>query len=223
MMAQPSNAPESPPVSVISPQFIVPYQFNIIVYSFSIGNFVITDMNHRILIMVKPCDTTLHSQRLLFDTNETSIALLREKSMSAHDRWNVFRGESNADSDMIFSTVSSHMIQFKTHLNVFLANKASRKDKFDFKIKGSWSKRNCTIYMGDSSTIIAQMHKNDGNHTLFKDKFTVTIYPNVDYSFVVALIAIVDAMENPISSGVVEAAGGGVGGAAGEAVGSFVV
>ncbi|KAI3829003.1 hypothetical protein L1987_03116 [Smallanthus sonchifolius] len=42
-----------------------------------------------------------------------------------------------------------------------------------------------------------------------KDKFTVTIQPNIDYACVVALLAIVDAMENPDekkdSSGAVEA------------------
>lgn len=29
-----------------------------------------------------------------------------------------------------------------------------------------------------------------------KDQFMVTIYPNVDYAFVISLIAIVDAMKN---------------------------
>lgn len=62
-------------------------------------------------------------------------------------------------------------------------------DDCDFMIKGSWSQRNCAIYVGDSSTIIAQMQPLDAK------RFMVTIHPNVDYAFVVALIAIVDAMK----------------------------
>ncbi|XP_076955588.1 protein LURP-one-related 10-like [Bidens hawaiensis] len=193
-MSQPSYAPASPAVSVISPQFIVPYMYNVIVRRYASGILVVTDTNHKILITVKSCDSTLHTQRLLVDANERPIARLREKNTSAHDRWNAFRGESKADSDMIFSTVSNHMIQSKTHVNVFLANKASGRDDCDFKIKGNWSKRDCTIYMGNSSTIIAQIHKTDGNQS--KDKFMVTIYPNVDYAFVITLIAMVDVMEN---------------------------
>ena len=50
-----------------------------------------------------------------------------------------------------------------------------------------------------------------------KDKFMVTIYPNVDYAFVVTLIAIVDAMKRAdteaatkVGGGVVEAVFGAV-------------
>lgn len=35
------------------------------------------------------------------------------------------------------------------------------------------------------------------NGKLPKDKFMLTINPNVDYAFVVTLIAIIDAMESP--------------------------
>ncbi|KAD3067606.1 hypothetical protein E3N88_35486 [Mikania micrantha] len=111
--------------------------------------------------------------------------------MSVHDRWNVYKGESNNGQDIIFSIASNHMIQFKTHLKVFLANKTSGGDECDFTIKGKWSKKNCKIYMGNSSTVIAQMDKMNAN----KDKFMVTINPMVDYAFVVSLIAIVHAME----------------------------
>ncbi|KAI3703343.1 hypothetical protein L1987_73339 [Smallanthus sonchifolius] len=122
--------------------------------------------------------------------------MLRDKKLTMHSRWNVYRGESKADSDMIFSTKNEHMIQFKTNVSVMLANKTSNNDDCDMRIKGSWSKGNCTIYMGDSSTTIAQMHK---PHTskYGKGKFTVTIQPNMDYACVAALLAIVDAMENP--------------------------
>lgn len=82
---------------------------------------------------------------------------LRLQNLSTHSRWNVYRGESKADSDMIFSAEKGHMFQFKTTVSVMLANKTRGNDHCDFKIKGSWSEGKCTIYMGDSSTIIAQV------------------------------------------------------------------
>ncbi|KAI3781385.1 hypothetical protein L2E82_11398 [Cichorium intybus] len=198
MMAQPSYAPLSTPVSVIGSQFMVPYQFDIIVETNSSGNLVITDITHKIMLKVKPCDTSFHYQRVLLDAFDKPIVMIRDKLMSEHKRWNVFRGESKSKSDIIFSTKTPHMIQSKTSVHVFLANKTSSKDVCDFKIKGSWSKRNCTFYIGDTSATIAQMYKLDSveNAKFSKDKFMVTIYPNVDYAFVVTLIAIIDAMKS---------------------------
>ncbi|KAJ9547700.1 hypothetical protein OSB04_020243 [Centaurea solstitialis] len=176
-------------VSVIGSQFMAPYPFDIIIDINSGGKLVITDINHKIILKVKSCDTTFHHKRVLLDVNDKPIATLREKIMSKHNRWKVFRGKSTSDSNMIFSMKQPNMIQFKTSLNVFLANNKV--------IKGSWSKRKCTIYAGDSSTRIAQMHKMEPskNKKFNKGKFMVTIQRNVDYAFVVALIAIVDAMK----------------------------
>lgn len=77
--------------------------------------------------------------------------------MTSHERWSVFRGESESNSDIIFSTKEPHMFQIKTALDVFLAKKTSSDDVCDFKLKGSWSNRNCTIFVGDTSTPIAQV------------------------------------------------------------------
>nr|KAJ0193473.1 hypothetical protein LSAT_V11C800434150 [Lactuca sativa] len=90
---------------------------------------------------------------------------------------------------------------------MFLAKKTSRKDVCDYKIKGSWSKRNCTVSMGDTSTTITQVNKiqSSENIKFIKVKFMVTIYPNVDYAFVVTLIAIVEAMKSSNTKGEVAA------------------
>ncbi|KAI3703340.1 hypothetical protein L1987_73336 [Smallanthus sonchifolius] len=211
-MAQPSDAPLFPPFSVIGPQFIAPYPLEITVDKYPCRHLVITDSNHKIMLKVKPYDTTFHRQRILLDANDKPIAMLREKKLSAHKQWDAFRGQSKAGSDMIFSTKTEHVIQLKTHVNVMLANKSSNNDDCDLKIEGRWSKRNCTVHMRDSSTTIAQMHKPQTSKKMKsgEDKFMVTIQPNMDYAFVVSLFAIVDAMENPDktegSSGTVELA-----------------
>ncbi|CAH1450598.1 unnamed protein product [Lactuca virosa] len=196
-MAQASYAPLSCPVSVIGSQFMVPYQFDIIVDTNSRGNLVITDINHKILFKVKPCDTFFHHQRVLLDVDDKPIAVIREKIMTEHHRWNVFRGDSKSKSDIIFSAKTPNMIQIKTSVHVFLANKTGSNNVCDFKIKGSWSKRNCSIYVGDTLTPIAQMSKlqSSVNAKLVEGKFMVTICPKVDHAFVATLIAIVEAMK----------------------------
>ncbi|KAK9054887.1 hypothetical protein SSX86_025966 [Deinandra increscens subsp. villosa] len=184
---------------VIGSQFIATHEFDLIIRHHS-GDLVITDTRNKIMLTIKSCDTSFHRQRLLLDECERPIATLRAKNMTAHARWNVFRGESIDDSDMIFSATTNHMIQNHTHVNVSLANKMSRRnDDCDFQIKGNWSKRSCAFYKRDSSTTaIAQMHQRQS-----PEKFMVKINPTVDYAFVVALIAIVDAIESPGATKVV--------------------
>ncbi|XP_071698018.1 protein LURP-one-related 10-like isoform X2 [Rutidosis leptorrhynchoides] len=201
-MAQGNDSHVFVPVSVIGTQFIAPYPLEVKIEKNSQGNFVISDINSKTILKVKPCDTSFHRQRLLLDANDIPLVMMREK---------VYRGESKAKEDMIFSTKTEHMIHFKTRLNVYLANKMSNKDDFDFKIEGNWSDRSCDIYIGDSSTAIAQVNKVQPLHNvkLPKDNFMVTIYRNVDYAFVVALIVIVDSMKSSDPKEVGAGFGGG--------------
>ncbi|KAK8548169.1 hypothetical protein V6N12_061087 [Hibiscus sabdariffa] len=122
--------------------------------------------------------------------------------MSAHDRWQVFRGESTDASDLLFSAKRSSMFQLKTKLDVFLANN-TREEVCDFKVKGSWFERSCAVYAGESSTIVTQMHKKHTVESILigKDKFMVTVYPNIDYAFIVALIVILDGINSSAGGG----------------------
>ncbi|KAH1107951.1 hypothetical protein J1N35_011719 [Gossypium stocksii] len=117
--------------------------------------------------------------------------------MTVHDRWQVFRGKSTEEKDLIFTVKRSSMIQLKTKLHVFLATNP-KENVFDFRVEGSWLERSWIIYSGESNTILAQMHKkhNVESVLLGKGKFMVTVYPNVDYAFVVALIAILDGINH---------------------------
>lgn len=81
--------------------------------------------------------------------------------MSAHSRWEAFRGESSDMRDRIFTAKRSSMIQLKTKLDVFLANNRDE-HVCDFRVKGSWLERSCVIYAGESSTsIVAQVLQNN--------------------------------------------------------------
>jgi hypothetical protein len=73
-----------------------------------------------------------------------------------HDRWKAYRGDSTNSKDLIFTLKRSSLIQFKTKLDVFLASN-KKQDVCDFKVKGSWFERSCTVYAGESNNIVAQV------------------------------------------------------------------
>ncbi|KAK9289584.1 hypothetical protein L1049_007740 [Liquidambar formosana] len=201
-MAQPSCTPVASPVPVISPLFCTPYPVDLaIVRKFTIltdGNYVVKDANGNILFKVKGSFLDMRNRRVLLDAAGNPIVTLRQKIMSAHSRWKVFRGDSSdTDQDLLFSAKQSSFIQLKTKLDVFLASNTAE-EVCDFKVRGSWWGGSCVIYAGDSSTIVAEMHKKQSIQSLFlgKDKFMVTVHPNMDYAFIVALIVILDYIKN---------------------------
>ncbi|KAL4309412.1 hypothetical protein GQ457_01G024040 [Hibiscus cannabinus] len=156
------------------------------------GNFVVTDVNGNILFKF----LSLHGRRVLVDGAGNPIVTLKLKQMSLHDRCQVFKGDSTDASDLLFSVRRPSMFQLKLKIDVFLANN-TKEEVCDFTVKQSWLGRSCVIYAGESSTIVAQMHNKDTvESTLMgKDKFKVTVYPNIDYAFIVALFMILDAIE----------------------------
>ncbi|KAK8973205.1 hypothetical protein V6N11_037805 [Hibiscus sabdariffa] len=171
------NLPFANPVSIIDPHFCAPNPVDLViirkVLTITDGNFVVTDVNGNILFKVKEKFLSLHGRRVLLDGAGNPIVTLKLKQMSLHDR-----------------------CQLKLKIDVFLANN-TKEEVCDFTVKQSWLGRSCVIYAGESSTIVAQMHNKDTvESTLIgKDKFKVTVYPNIDYAFIVALFMILDAIE----------------------------
>ncbi|XP_027352864.1 protein LURP-one-related 10-like [Abrus precatorius] len=200
---QPSpSAPMLPvPVAVIGPQYCAPYPIDLAivkkVMTIADGSFVVTDINDNVVFKVKGSVLSLRDQRVLIDAAGNPIATLRRKIMTAHDRWQAFRGESTDPKDLIFTLKRSSLIQFKTKLDVFLAHNTTE-NVCDFKVKGSWMERSCIVYAGESNAIVAQMHKKHTVQSIVmgKDHFMVTVYPNIDYAFIVALIVILDELND---------------------------
>ncbi|EEF28558.1 protein LURP-one-related 15 [Ricinus communis] len=203
-MAQPSNPipamttcqPLEKPVVVIGQQFLAQYPVDLTVATkiFSLGenDFKVTDVNGTLIFKLKSKLLSIHDRRYLKDAAENTLVTLRQKIMTAHRRWEAFRGESTEAKDLLFSVKKSSIIQFKTQLNVFLASNTSEVP--DFKIKGTWRERSCTIFLGESNIIVAKMHRGHNLTTaiLETDNFEVTVYPNVDYAFIAALVVVLD-------------------------------
>ncbi|CAM8897613.1 unnamed protein product [Rhodiola kirilowii] len=180
-------------VAVVNPQFCAPYPVDLTIarklFKITDGNFAVTDVNGNVMFKIKGKFFSIRDCRVLLDASDRPVLTLQQKALTAHRRWQVYRGDSTSSSDLLFSVKKSSLLQFKTELDVFLASNTSE-SVCDFKIKGSWFERSCTIYAGNSNIIIAQMHKKHSVQSIVlgKDTFAVTVYPNVDYAFIVALI-----------------------------------
>lgn len=76
--------------------------------------------------------------------------------VTMHDRWQAFRGESTKANDHIFTLKRSSRNKIKPKLNVFLADN-TKQNVCDFQVRGSWHKRSCAIYAGETDNIVAQV------------------------------------------------------------------
>ncbi|KAJ1696933.1 hypothetical protein LUZ63_005445 [Rhynchospora breviuscula] len=202
-------AASSPLSMPLSPMAVVGLQFctsdNMVLtitkkFSFSGGYFVISDANGTILMKVHGRPFSLC--RVLCDAAGTPIISMRNKQrFSMHQRWNVYRGDSKNQRDLLFTVKKTHIFQFNTELGVFLAGNTAEQH-CDFKIEESWLGRSCTFYLGDSNIIIAQMSRQFEirDVLLGRDTYRVTVYPNVDYAFIVAIIVIIDELHRSSGS-----------------------
>ncbi|CAM0947971.1 unnamed protein product [Alopecurus aequalis] len=191
-----SGAPPAP-LPVVGQQFCAPYVVPLTVtkkaLSLSDGDFTVTDGNGAVVLKVKGTVFTLRHRRVLLDAAGQPLLSMQEKVFSMHSRWEVFRGDSKNPSDLLFSVKKSSMIQFKTEMDVFLAGDTAQQ-VCDFKIKGNWFDRSCAFYLGNSTTMVAQMNRKYtvSNVLLDRDTFVVTVFPQVDYVFIAALVVILD-------------------------------
>ncbi|KFK39031.1 hypothetical protein AALP_AA3G191800 [Arabis alpina] len=165
-------------IPIIGLEFVRPQPSDLTI----IGD-TVKDTNGNKVFKVKTPLFGLHNKRILVDPNDSPIVTMKMKVTSKHDRWQVYRG-SDLD-DKIFTVKRSSTVQLKTRVEVFLKQNRSKEASCDFTMKGRFMKRACTIYVGDSKKIIAQVHEGG-------ERLVATIYPNVDAAFIVSLIFIFD-------------------------------
>ncbi|KMZ64582.1 hypothetical protein ZOSMA_35G00370 [Zostera marina] len=104
--------------------------------------------------------------------------------------WQVFKGGTDDSENLIYKVAKCNMIQFTNEYQVFLAGN-TEEEKCDFSIKHVNDARTYSVNIGDSDEIIAQIHEKRNI-----DAYGVTIYPFVDYAFVISLIAILYVIDD---------------------------
>ncbi|KAJ6871732.1 protein LURP-one-related 15-like isoform X1 [Populus alba x Populus x berolinensis] len=175
--------PVEHPVVVIGPQYLAQYPVELAVspelWSLGENDFKVSDINGTLIFQVKSKLLSMPVRRFLKDAAGNTLVNLRQKIMTMHRSWEAFRGESKEEKDLLFTAKKSKLFQFKTDLDVFLGN--NKGEVPDFKVKEGYSESSCSILLGDSNTMLAQVH---GRHIL-------AIMPNVDYAFIVALVVVI--------------------------------
>ncbi|CAL5206294.1 unnamed protein product [Lathyrus oleraceus] len=155
-------------------------------------SFTVTDTNNNVVFTVKSSLVTIvtsHEHRFLCDASGNPILHLRRSLTATNDSWKAFRGESEEPKDLIFTRKLSSLIQLRTKLHVFLASNSTQ--ACDFTVKANLSQSSWKVYIGNSDNLVAQIKKKSG--TMFsREKFMVTVSPNMDYAFIVALIVTFD-------------------------------
>ncbi|XP_074562915.1 protein LURP-one-related 10-like [Curcuma longa] len=135
------------------------------------------------------------SRRVLLDAAGDTLLTMKPdgsngiRGLDFCEPWNVYRGDSTSPSDLLFSVGKSKLLQFD-QFKVILATNANQAATCDFKIDGSGRSVKCTISIGQSDTIIAQMSSKRA--FLQPEKLLVTVSPNIDCAFIVSLIVIIE-------------------------------
>ncbi|RZC62139.1 hypothetical protein C5167_023887, partial [Papaver somniferum] len=192
---QPNN---SSSIIVISPHFCTPDQVNLYtamkVKNVTQGNKLgVFDTNGNNIFKVTGNFLSL-SRCMLVDAAGVPLVTLKQKTFSLHSRWKVYRGDSKDSEDLLFSVKTSTVIlQYKADLDVFLASNTDE-DVCDFKVERNYSGKTSSYVVYRGGSVIAEMHK-EMTEVLGKDTFSVTIHPNVDYAFIIALRVVLDEME----------------------------
>ncbi|MCL7033664.1 hypothetical protein MKW94_009039 [Papaver nudicaule] len=199
MMASNGALPAGNPIAVISPQFCAPYPVEFAIAKkitiFIQGNYDVFQVRGNNMFKVRGTPTICQRRRVLFDAAGVPLVSLQQKVWSAHNRWEVYRGDSSHTSDLLFSVKKSSILQLRTSLHVFLASNTAEK-VCDFKIKGnSWDE--FAVYQGNSDNSIAKMHKKHPGRSVFigDDTYSITVDQNVDYAFIAALCLVLNEID----------------------------
>ncbi|XP_076922195.1 protein LURP-one-related 10-like [Bidens hawaiensis] len=189
------------PICVVGPQFVAPNPIQMLsgkkLLTLCDGNFGVTDVDGNLMFKLKGKLLSVHGKRMLVDAAGNRILTLQKKLTSARKRWQCFRGDSTNPRDHVFSAKQVNRTQFKTSLDVYLASNRNQ-DVVDFTVKGNWFEKRCTVYAGESTTVIAELNKKQNAQFMAfgVDTYAITVYPNVDYAFVVALMAILNEIND---------------------------
>ncbi|KAJ6969065.1 hypothetical protein NC653_036891 [Populus alba x Populus x berolinensis] len=168
---------------VIGQEFVTqhPVDLEMMQKTFSLG------MNDYLIFQVKSKIATVRDIRYLQDAYGNIFVSLKHKANDAHGRWEVFRGESIEQKDLLFSVKQSSVFQLvSSKVKCIPTFYTRQKSVPDFRIEGAFIDSSCTIYLGNSNTIVA--HR--------EDDFQVTVCPNVDYAFIIVIVVILDADED---------------------------
>ncbi|MCO5604526.1 hypothetical protein L7F22_058693 [Adiantum nelumboides] len=162
--------------------------------SLSGESYTVTDPEEKVVFKMDGNALSLRDKCVLEDHHGHAILVARKKLRSMHERWEVCKGEHFDDDKLLFFVKKSSMVGFKTHLTVFLQGNENDEAP-DFEVKGNFMEREAQIFHKDQLIAEVKRKFTVGNVLLDKHTFNVVVCPNVDQAFVVALVIIMDRIQ----------------------------
>ncbi|KAG6543425.1 hypothetical protein Mapa_015095 [Marchantia paleacea] len=182
--------------TIVSPEYCSPEHVKLSVakhlVDFNHGNFVITDHNGTTLFKLDHKKVMLRELTVLRDAGDCPVISIHKKAISLHDTYQVYRGESHQE---LFTVKDKHIRDGHEETYEIQLEGAPEPQ---FEVKGDFVRRNYQIIF-DGTTIVAEVAKKHFSITSFltgKNKYGVTISPNVDQAFIAAVVTIMEAIHN---------------------------
>ncbi|XP_022635553.1 protein LURP-one-related 15 isoform X2 [Vigna radiata var. radiata] len=131
------------PFPVIDLSYCAPYIINLQINTDKGATY---DGNGDRRFYIKSPRLTLHDRCVLCDDGGNPILTLYWKIMTMHRRCQVFMGESNDSSRLLFSVKKAELLQSGVmRLEVFLSNN-KKESECDFRVDVVSGKRSCHVY-----------------------------------------------------------------------------
>ncbi|KAJ1429782.1 Tubby-like, C-terminal [Sesbania bispinosa] len=182
--------------SIIGDRYCAPYPISLAIVKNSAadGIFSVKDVNGNTVFNLKR-PLSLHSRRILCDNTGQPVLTLRKNLMTAHNRWQVFLGESAAAHDLIFTIKRKNIFHLNSRSpDVFLVEFETTTDCC-FEVEALWSQRNFKVIavQSHSHNVVAEMYSPDPvqSSASFGEDFWVKVETNVDYAFIVAVLIVI--------------------------------
>ncbi|CAN1325600.1 Protein LURP-one-related 14 [Linum perenne] len=189
-----------PQVSVVGDGYCFPYCKELVVKKtikgLSNAQFEVFDPCGNLLLRVEGGVWNLRMKRVFRDPSGFPLLTLYGKSITFWHKWSAYANDDIPDDNLLFTVKQSHPLQIKKDLNVYLS-KTGLVDAPDFNVTGSYTSLSFKVYKGHR--ILAEVKHNFTLESFYKGKerFTIKVYPEVDYAFIIALLVIIDENDTP--------------------------
>ncbi|CAN1812217.1 Protein LURP-one-related 14 [Linum perenne] len=190
-----------PQVSVVGDGYCFPYCKELVVKKtikgLSNAQFEVFDPCGNLLLRVEGGVWNLRMKRVFRDPSGFPLLTLYGKKWSAYANDDIPADQGMITNDnLLFTVKQSHPLQIKKDLNVYLSSDHNQLNP-DFNVTGSYTSLSFKVYKGHR--ILAEVKHNFTLESFYKGKerFTIKVYPEVDYAFIIALLVIIDENDTP--------------------------
>ncbi|KAH7352615.1 hypothetical protein KP509_19G054100 [Ceratopteris richardii] len=185
-------------VVVVGERFCAPFAVELDVSQKSAlkSDFEVRDPQNRLVFKLDSHALSLHDKKVLVDQDGNPILCAHKaKLISAHEKWEASLGDKYDEEKKLFWLQKAKVMQFKTHLEVFLPSNPGPNP--DFTVKGDFLERQVQIFCGEDSIIAEVKRKMTASNVLMdKHSFVVTVWPNVDQAFIATLVVVMDEIQD---------------------------